>query len=247
VSLTTKEHLVIWTYFVRRWAELTIEEIERDIEAHDKADPFNKVFLAARWTETIELLMKASVPRTPAVSMDEIHSSDELDKRWSLMCKHYGREIRAPSSELPANVSKTLESMKQRVARDYEQNVRKSIDHHLVTSPIEQLFLLEWHYRRADEMCGVTLHPQENVTTDGGEYTIDFVVRSKTTNQPRGAVAIELDGHEFHEKTKQQVARDKKRERAIVRAGLPVLRFSGHEIWKSTRACVQEVIDYFRT
>lgn len=59
-------------------------------------------------------------------------------------------------------------------------------------------------------------------------------------------VAIELDGHAFHEKTKEQVAHDKKRERAIVRAGLPVLRVSGHEIWRNARACVLEVVEYFR-
>jgi very-short-patch-repair endonuclease len=85
------------------------------------------------------------------------------------------------------------------------------------------------------------------VKTERGTYAIDFVVRSKTNDEPRGVVAIELDGHDFHEKTKEQVAQDKKRERAIVKAGLPMLRFSGHEIWKNTRACVLEVADYFRS
>jgi len=127
------------------------------------------------------------------------------------------------------------------------ETLRKAIDNNMVTSPIEQLFLMEWHYLRADEKCNVTLHPQERVKTTGGTYNIDFVVRSKAGNEARGTVAIELDGHDFHEKTKEQVAQDKKRERAIVKAGLPMLRFSGHEIWKNTRACVLEVVEYFRS
>lgn len=244
MDLNPKQRLQVWRAWIKRWSELTIEEIDRDLAAMERADEFNAMFLAARWAETGARLMDANVERTEPVHMDEILTSEVLQERWELMCKHFGL---APSSELPVDVNKTLERMKQRVARDYEQAVRKAIDNHLVTSPIEQLFLMEWHYQRAEEKCNVTLHPQERVKTSGGTYAIDFVVRSKVGSETRGTVAIELDGHDFHEKTKEQVAKDKKRERAIVKAGLPMLRFSGHEIWKDARACVLEVAEYFRS
>jgi len=243
MKLTTKQQLEVWSHFIRRWAEIMVEELARDIEALDRTDSFNEVFLAAYWMEITERITNTLLPRTKALTLSDIRSEAELRDRWSIMCKHFPL---APSSELPVDVIKTLESMKQRVAKDYEQRVRRDIDHNLVKSPIEQLFLLQWHYLRADEICGVTLHPQEKIITNRGAWVIDFVVRSKSADEPRGTVAIELDGHEFHEKTKEQVAHDKRRERAIVRAGLPVLRFSGHEIWRDTRKCVQEVIDYFR-
>jgi very-short-patch-repair endonuclease len=243
VELTPKQQLQVWKAWIKRWSELTIEEIDRDIVAIDRADPFTELFLAARWAETGERLAESNVSRTDALRADEIVTREDLQERWQLMCKHFGV---GTSSQLPIDVNQTLDWMKQRVARDYEQTVRKAIDNHQVTSPIEQLFLMEWHYQRAGETCRVTLHPQERVKTDAGTYSIDFVVRSTVGNESRGTLAIELDGHDFHEKTKEQVAKDKKRERAIVKAGLPILRFSGYEIWTNARACVLEVTEYFR-
>ena len=61
-------------------------------------------------------------------------------------------------------------------------------------------------------------------------------------------MAIELDGHNFHEKTKEQVIRDKRRERAILQAGikdnLSVLRFAGTEIVRDCSRCIKEIIAF---
>ena len=51
--------------------------------------------------------------------------------------------------------------------------------------------------------------------------------------EPFCLIAVECDGHEFHEKTKQQAARDKARDRD---------RFTGSEIWKDPGACADEVL-----
>lgn len=56
------------------------------------------------------------------------------------------------------------------------------------------------------------------------------------------AVAIECDGHDFHEKTKKQASRDKARDRAITAAGYSVMRFTGSEIWRDPFACAGEAI-----
>lgn len=58
------------------------------------------------------------------------------------------------------------------------------------------------------------------------------------------AVAIECDGHDFHEKTKEQAARDKARDRAITAAGYSVMRFTGSEIWRDPFACAEEAISH---
>ena len=55
-------------------------------------------------------------------------------------------------------------------------------------------------------------------------------------------VAIECDGHDFHEKTKEQAARDKSRDRALAAEGWRVIRFTGSEIWKNPFSCADEAM-----
>lgn len=58
-------------------------------------------------------------------------------------------------------------------------------------------------------------------------------------------LAIECDGHDFHEKTKAQAIRDKSRDRTLLINGIPSMRFTGSEIWKDPFACVSEVDKFF--
>ena len=58
-----------------------------------------------------------------------------------------------------------------------------------------------------------------------GPYRVDFFVKS-----PFGRVVIECDGHDFHERTKQQAAHDKKRDRYLQKEGYAVLHYTGSEI-----------------
>lgn len=52
---------------------------------------------------------------------------------------------------------------------------------------------------------------------------------------------VECDGHDFHEKTKEQVRADKTRERYFTKLGYIVIRFSGSEINESPDDCALEV------
>lgn len=78
----------------------------------------------------------------------------------------------------------------------------------------------------------------------GAKYRVDFAVFGPGKDDP--VLFVELDGHEFHEKTREQVERDKKRERVIVATGVPVLRFSGREVWRDPYSCVREVLDFYQ-
>lgn len=77
-----------------------------------------------------------------------------------------------------------------------------------------------------------------------GRYTADFIVRW-SLNGPGGpavgCVAVEADGHDFHEKTKNQAAHDKKRDRFFAAQGLTLLRFTGSEIHRAPEKCAEEV------
>jgi very-short-patch-repair endonuclease len=74
-----------------------------------------------------------------------------------------------------------------------------------------------------------------------GEYTADFMLMSHFSETVR--VVVECDGHEFHERTKAQARHDKKRDRAMVAAGLIVVRFTGSEIWADPEACREQAFD----
>jgi len=73
-----------------------------------------------------------------------------------------------------------------------------------------------------------------------GRYIIDIAILVKMDSEFL-YVAIECDGHEFHERTKEQAARDKSRDRALAADGVIVLRFTGSEIWHNTWECSEEV------
>ncbi len=65
-----------------------------------------------------------------------------------------------------------------------------------------------------------------------GPYRVDFLVLLKVAGDVM-RVAIECDGHDFHEKTKEQASRDKARDRFMQAEGIPVFRYTGSEIFRA--------------
>lgn len=59
---------------------------------------------------------------------------------------------------------------------------------------------------------------------------------------PRFKLAVELDGHEYHS-TKEARSRDTKRDRAFIRHGWQVIRFTGSDIFRDVDSCVEECIE----
>lgn len=54
-------------------------------------------------------------------------------------------------------------------------------------------------------------------------------------------LVVECDGHDFHERTKEQAEHDRKRDRWMNANGIDVMRFTGREIVRDPRACVAEI------
>lgn len=87
-----------------------------------------------------------------------------------------------------------------------------------------------------------------------GPYRVDFalvaVAVSHDADDPKKMpllkIAIECDGHDFHERTKEQAAHDRARDRYLQAAGLTVLRFTGSEIWRSAEGCRDEIISHVK-
>lgn len=80
-----------------------------------------------------------------------------------------------------------------------------------------------------------------------GAYRADIFLKvfDRKTKDNWLNLVIECDGHDFHERTKEQAARDKRRDRWFQSRGFLVLRFAGSEIWKDPTACVDEVGEVF--
>lgn len=78
-------------------------------------------------------------------------------------------------------------------------------------------------------------------------YRLDFVITvwSPIEGTWRSLV-VECDGHEFHERTKEQAERDRARDRAIQEYGSPVYRFTGSELYRDPMKCAAQVMTWAR-
>lgn len=80
-----------------------------------------------------------------------------------------------------------------------------------------------------------------------GRYRCDFLILDAScpldVREPRWMV-VECDGHDFHERTKEQAKRDKARDRYFQGKGYRVLRFTGSEIWKDPAGTAEEVFSH---
>jgi very-short-patch-repair endonuclease len=80
------------------------------------------------------------------------------------------------------------------------------------------------------------IEPQAKIGPFRADFKVGRKVGSRTVD-----VAVEVDGHKFHAMTPEQVEKDMRRDRAFVRMGVVVLRFSGREVTRDAKACVVEV------
>lgn len=72
------------------------------------------------------------------------------------------------------------------------------------------------------------------------QYRLDFAVVGGCVSAWR--IAVECDGHNYHERTKEQATHDRRRDRHLQRHGWHVMRFTGSEIFRDVRGCVSEVL-----
>lgn len=76
-----------------------------------------------------------------------------------------------------------------------------------------------------------------------GTYSADIAF---VRGEDDAGVVVECDGHDFHERTPQQAAHDKQRDRFMAARGWVVIRFTGGEIHKDVSRCAWDVSDVLR-
>jgi len=235
-GLTQKEKLHIKRHVFKRWSELILEEFDQDIQHVVDLSILDQVYINAYWAKILDYIFEK--PNR----IKKIESNEDLDQVMMLISEVHP-EFQTTET-IQKNIVNRFEWLKKKIAQEYELDVKKTININNVVSPIEHIFIMEWKYIGLEKRFKVELIPQKRVETSNGTYYLDFLIRPKDKRIPKFKIAIELDGHNFHEKTKQQVVKDKKRERQIISKGYTVLRFAGSEIYNNPRACINEVADY---
>lgn len=119
-------------------------------------------------------------------------------------------------------------------------------------SPIEQIFNFAYSVltRTSRKYLDLCLIPQYEIKCFGKKYIADFVFDSREVCTPwldivnEYKLVIECDGHDFHEKTKEQVIHDNERDYDLKSAGYDILHFSGSEIYNDPFKCAWKVLKY---
>lgn len=128
-------------------------------------------------------------------------------------------------------------------------------------SPIELIFLAWWEAFETSwihvnwgQVSGPSLQlvRQHEVEIDGNKFRLDFRVAARVSEHQRPHrglfpnIAIELDGHDFHEKTKDQVTRRNWRDRLLQQHGWRVFHVSGSELARHPLDVTREIHQHCR-
>jgi very-short-patch-repair endonuclease len=122
-----------------------------------------------------------------------------------------------------------------------------------IDSPIEQIFFMalrlqceemgfefttsEYFYYGNKFQFVLAVYPQKKI----GKYKVDFFIKL-TQGSGVTELIIELDGHEFHERDKQQRSYEKARDRFLINSGYKVFHYTGSDVVKKPQHVAYEVI-----
>jgi very-short-patch-repair endonuclease len=144
------------------------------------------------------------------------------------------------------------------ILKNLEDGTRKEIDIMLTSellgcldlikdceSPIERLlgvsiYNSQEYWRSLVDDGMLAIDPQMDIICGKKTYRVDFQISAIVKGKER-ILVVECDGHNFHEKTKEQAIRDRQRERNLIKHGYIVVRFTGSEIFNNLYKCVREI------
>lgn len=83
------------------------------------------------------------------------------------------------------------------------------------------------------------------VRAGGKRYRADLLILAGQRGPAEQLkVVVELDGHDFHDRTPEQASSDRARDRAMQAEGYSVLRFTGSDVHRDVDRAVREVFEF---
>lgn len=151
------------------------------------------------------------------------------------------------------NISSATSRVIDSMRFDFERACAQSVEYcePLVESEIELMLLSTFHL--ASRITALKVHIGKEFPANGDihllitpqfqwkEFRIDFRLQTYDFPDP---IFVECDGHDFHERAKEQAERDRSSDRAVQAAGIPILRFTGREIWRDPAHVGAEILDF---
>ncbi|MBN1255995.1 MAG: DUF559 domain-containing protein [Deltaproteobacteria bacterium] len=120
-----------------------------------------------------------------------------------------------------------------------------------------QLKRLQCHFSADNPECDgifrVCCEPQKTITTWSDQrYRVDIYLYLTRFQHSDGSntdevwpelarLVVEVDGHEFHDRTKHQASRDRKRDRELMFNGYPTIRFTGTDVFNDPMLCAEDI------
>jgi very-short-patch-repair endonuclease len=114
-------------------------------------------------------------------------------------------------------------------------------------------FLFPGNYPAWSGLFTVCVEPQRTIRTQLGEgrYRVDFYFyltrfrhhsASPGNSWPEMArLVVEVDGHDFHDRSKAQASYERKRQRDLTLEGYRVVRFTGSDVFNAPDACAEDI------
>lgn len=168
--------------------------------------------------------------------------------------------LTANEYNMPDDVFEFLKREADRVgeaaSRAFCQEVGVEILEKEIASPIEQMF-----YAAVRSLCaihGIQVNPDPEFGPTGGvyfpralwlreqvtveRYRVDFMVVFGDDDDAGPRVAVELDGHQFHDKDKKQRSYEKARDRYLTKVGYTVFHYTGSDVVSDPVRVAREVL-----
>lgn len=114
-------------------------------------------------------------------------------------------------------------------------------------------FLFPGNYPAWSGLFTVCVEPQKTIRTElgGGNYRVDFYLyltrfrhhsaRPEDCWPEMARLVVEVDGHDFHDRSKAQASYERKRQRDLTLEGYRVIRFTGSDVFNNPEECAEDI------
>lgn len=117
-----------------------------------------------------------------------------------------------------------------------------------INSPIEKLYYVALIILLNKKDIFLYVDFQSEIQCNDKTYYADFTIcydeKLNDMLKENFNLIIECDGYNFHQKTKEQVDYDNKREYDLKMQGYEILRFSGRQIYNNPMECAEETLKF---